>query len=1761
MSASKKATSPSVTTAPSPASPELTGGAGFTFEDAVAAVYSVALLGETTAPGLPGRHVTGVSVQRGALGDPLDDLIVDSKGLDDQPMRLSLQVKRGLVISGASSNSDFRDTVLRAHETCTGSRFDSRADRVGVITGEISDASKRRFETLCEWARSETTAEGLCRKLSVQGGDKQADFDVVRGILASVVDEPDRDTATWFLLSHFVLARFDLLHEGSVVEAHTVTSLGLLLSPEDAPRADDVWRRLLALIREAEGRAASFNRTTLIARFNGTVRFKGAVSMHRAVTAASEEAKLALAEIGNTVAGHTIARPRLAQLISEAQRDSRFVQVSGLPGSGKSALLRTFVATALTNGPTLFLKSDRISGATWNHHATGIGITGVGLEDFLVELQAMGASTVFIDGLDRVEVSARAVVSDVITTLLDSPLLGGLRLLVTVRDTGMEYLKTWLPCRLFVEGFRTVEVSPFDDEEATTLAEELPVLNALLFGLDAVRAIVRRPFFANVLARRYANVTTAPTSEVELAKAWWEGGGFGAEAADAHLRRKNLVDLARVGASGRGRRIPALNLDSRALADLTADDIIRPVKIGHTVRFTHDIYFEWAFLHYLVSEGESWLDAIRQVGEPPVLGRVVELLSQSALKEGDDWQATLLTLEKAFDIRSQWMRAWMLGPFGLPDFRVHETTYSAVMLAADSNRVAKLLVWYQAEKTKPHPALLEAGPSSTLDMADRLRAADRFAWPSDADAWNRLCHWLIGHIGKVAVSARPDLLSVFEVWQNLAADFANAVSERIVVLVASWLRDIEVRFHGNDFPRDRGEWDILGSDLASEFESRLRRLLLRAGRAYPALVVDYLSQLCATDRTPKKAVTEVIEYSVILSEVCPAELLEFVLHYKLQDLPQERVRRARERGYGNDWHHQDWQTLSIDDRYSHFPGAPTREPFPSLFAAAPDHARRLVRNLANHAIEAWRQLHEVDWQRRGSPLPLTLVFPWGDQTFWGASKEFLWSRGVWGPHLVRSGLMALEDWAFGQIENGHPVDDLLTKVLEGHSGVGALGVACAIALETQHISDVTLPLMTSQRLWKWDIERSVHEMSGSSNLIGFNPSDRAHHAAVVRLNARECRRRDLRSLASLCILHGGDSADRASQSLANFASDLPFEDASERDDPETVARLQRTAEIWAEVGDRSNYHARPMDDGTGFLVEMQNPKAKGPDIDAVKERRSRIESVLRLTNWAHDSFEKGALSDRLSLAEAVSGARQLDGSTLFDSAYVSLAAIDDPKGGVSGVAAALLRFGGDVSAEDADWAADVCLRAWRTQEATDGLFTRSAVLLYHPVLFACQGLAGLLRDPAHSGLALKALVELTGHPSDTIVSEAFGGLLSVWDRSPAVSWEALRHANALSLFDSPAIGSGDRKQREHERVTNAIACSLDRLNDPNAQEGSLPQPPPAWIKSFDGEPGSRRKRGRGVAVNFRHPAAQFDAEFMARILPKVPLSAVMSDVLRRERFLAWCGDLVAWTVDRLCPAWSRGVDDTFEADGFELYDWRHQLYEFLARVARYMDPAEVASQFVEPTFVCDDETFASLMHRFVGHLTAHIMDEPALPASAFVVLKHIVPRLIALDGWISLARGYVATSQTDLISMVRALFFITPAEAMGATRFANGDWRDVESIFPLIEPLIEAHGRIPSVAAAFLTLCENAVDHYPIDRFVIHLQSVLPSGDTLPAGWRESSIVARLSGAIQLISQKAHPLPPATAQKLLKALDILVDRGDRRAGAIQTSEIFRDVRA
>ena len=55
--------------------------------------------------------------------------------------------------------------------------------------------------------------------------------------------------------------------------------------------------------------------------------------------------------------------------------------------------------------------------------------------------------------------------------------------------------------------------------------------------------------------------------------------------------------------------------------------------------------------------------------------------------------------------------------------------------------------------------------------------------------------------------------------------------------------------------------------------------------------------------------------------------------------------------------------------------------------------------------------------------------------------------------------------------------------------------------------------------------------------------------------------------------------------------------------------------------------------------------------------------------------------------------------------------------------------------------------------------------------------------------------------------------------------------------------------------------------------------------------------------------------------------------------------------------------------------------------------------------------------------------------------------------------------------------------------------------------------------------------------------------------------MARIAGLVQQIASRESPMSIELAQRFLRILDVLVDMGDRRSAALQSSDSFREIKA
>jgi hypothetical protein len=1788
-----------------PQSPELAGGAGFTFEDSVGAFYLVALLAEGYAPGVANRIVSRVAFQQRNFGEPLDDLIVDFRDNTNQEARLSLQVKSGLVVSDAESNTDFREVIRDCWLTYRKVGFREGIDRYGAVVREIAKGKARALTTLCELARESGTTDHFEARFAA-GGNASAELKTIRNDIVALLAETKGEQPTageiHKFLAHFVLIELDFMHTGAIHTADAMNRVRECLIADQTGQAPLLWTKLCRMARESAGNAGVYDRMRMLRELSAIVRLRGAISLRGDLEKVTALAKSWVADIQNDVGGTHLERRALAALLEKSIAERRFIQIIGLPGSGKSVLLRQRVEADLAHGPVMFLKSDRLEGKSWTSFANSNGLSGASLAALLAEIAATGSDALYIDGIDRIEKAHQPLVLDVLRTIINSPDLGNWKIVVSLRDTGIEPLRNWLSDVLNSLTIGTVKAQALDDDEAAVLAKEKPELKPLLFGPAQVSEIVRRPFFAKVLYQRFVSQSGGPPfdpqSEVDLIENWWTRGGYNATGQEAIERQRALIDISSTRARQLSQPVPLSQLLPASISQvdqLVEDGILQHVRKGHTVRFSHDIFFEWSFFHVLIEQGEAWVEELRRCGEPPAVARAVELLSQSEYKEGSNWAATLQSIAAA-RMRSQWTRAWLLGPVGAPTF---ESDQEQFVVAVTSNNFAflkKALVWFQAEKTAPNPNIL----ASTLPPDQRIRTADFLGWPSDFAAWRRFIEFLLERINTIPTSLYPHIVSVFEVWQNVLAGVKNPVSSALLTKCADWLRELDA-LHARKEPTPESRWNSLKEQ--GDFIQSLSMLILRSANSMPALVEEYLKRLIASDRLRDKKYKEVIGFSSILASTHPQLLVDLTLKHLKDELPDDQVARERQEiresaerrkralakpeaertkienliidgifspHMSHSFSYHDWERLCLDRDYQNFwPPSPLREPFRSLFKTAPEHALTIFTELCNHAVAAWRQLHRHDHERHGTPIPLEMRFPWGTQQFWGGDREYLWCRGIHAPHSLASGFLALEEWCLAELQRGQPVDDLIRRIVEGNCSVAILGVAAFLVLHTNRVSETAFPIVTAQRLWFADLNRMVQETShASAALIGFKAGDDQHVDAIKSAATRPARKATLRWLAPLYVFNQ-EFGERTKAAILAFKDNLPFQLEEHRNNIAAQEHLMTQALQYAELAQNENYSAKESVEKPGAVeIVHVSPSALKPENVEKSERANLYLQQGNLWAWASQAFDTGKLGNFLSIPDAVSLARKLDEASLFVAgAGDNEENISMRRGAVAAVAAVVLHFRHGRSSEELEWARDVLARAVTTPESMVGFWSPQSAIPWHHAIFVARGLAADLRNDTKDSDAFYLLLSLVAHPLEIVSLAALNEIVSLWDANPKLVWAALWLAFDLCLLQplEPGASRGPSEPiHSSERVRDAIDKATDFYENGTGWL-PLPLPPPAWVKvENDAEPSEAPdfEFDQGEVEDTREawaePTTHWYSRYAARVLQQVPFERILASEAR-DSALTFVDGVLAWTNARNAPPWlKKGRRDR---ESTNLFEWTHQLGEALGDISGRLPSAEVRTRFLDPIFSLEGDTCWALLTPFAsGYICRYVYDAQIVPPGAIEVIGACLEQLLASPSFERTSYRAGELSGMDQPRLAEILMFVSVERAGGAARYVNGDWSEIKIILPLVDRYVRAGGWSATIMSHFLTLCERAKSAYPAETFADQALEVIGDGSQPLKGWNGTLLPARIAGLVQFFADRDTPMTPALGQKLLRVLDLLVDMGDRRSAALQQSESFREIK-
>lgn len=1260
--------------------------------------------------------------------------------------------------------------------------------------------------------------------------------------------------------------------------------------------------------------------------------------------------------------------------------------------------------------------------------------------------------------------------------------------------------------------------------------------------------LLKYPFFiATSLALAESTGAKLPITEVELMQRWWAMGGLEQSTQDATQHRRNtLVKLAKLSANAPHTPLLIADLNPTPLEELKACGVLRDHQLGHSVTFCHDIYEEWALCQWLVPQGNDLGQVLKQVQEPLSLIRPTQLLGTYHLESPDSAESWHVLYRSSEDeeLRSVWQRALLASCLHSTQSPLLLEKVKPYLFENDAVLLKKLLQILRTEEVVPNAVFLSDAFASALSATERVDAARLYAQPKIL-LWVRFLDWLMPLISEDTSLLIPELVNLFTIWQRKFSGESIRHCPQIGLFSQQWLATLETADSRTSFtqqPKPLG----LSLDYGDQrdLEKQLRALFLSSAGDVGDLVKAYLAMPPAVHARPHEVRTEVIAQSATLIKYAPAEFVEFILGTYIE--PFEPERSSSDFTVFDDY--------GIDDHHDFYPASPVRAPFLGLLNSAPTEGLRLIHGLCNHAVDYWRQSCLQHARRPLTPQPVALEFPWGKQEFWGTGQTYLWSRGVWGSQMVQSAMMALEQWAFERLEAGEPFERVFQLVLQDNHSVAALSIAVSLCLaNVEHAPTHALPLITSARLWDWDIARSVQDSTGSqSNEFADWHRSIFYLDGVRRLNKMPHRKRSLRDLTPYFVFHPDEAVrDNYTSAVRQFPHSLPYDYDEQMGHSGYEETVREKVVLYAEQADPQYWQVQPLKDHDGHYVWNDPPTLKQDKYQAQRAQHAELDQSTGLAMWAERAFESGEVGSAYVWDTAIAHIQALITPDLFHDHGNDgdIHARMRASAAVS-VAAALARFADDaLLTAHQTWCLELLDQASAIVEAQDAITMRSSLLTLHPAVYAARGYSALLARGIETSHCKTQLLYLSMDAMEWVVDAVFSCADQYAHVEAEFHW--ILFASGVEQCIAPygdlpdayacywSDAEAGRKLQLIERAQAHIA---------NHTVPALPDIPAQWI--FTGAPLEPPEQPKN---RYRHHDTQgYARNWLAFLyhLPKHTLFHFDLDRLlqgeQRRAIIGLVQHILEEVIQHIEPPFA---DPSGDFSSNKPYEWIHQSSAWIGRVCTVVTHAEVDSVVLKRLADCSEgtrwEIQSEIMRTFMLEgLLGRARIEPyrleTWHALTAVVLEHPELTRGRADSYIGnefLGCAYATLFCAEL-DMSRLICGADPGWSQlrsfeSTVRTATVNFGEVDSLFYCVTTFYRAGGAdfLPDPALSWL--CEAVLGHKGETEFWQH------NGD---------DTIALLE---QLIEHKSSILSANHHVMITRMTDVLVDCGVRSAGFLQ----------
>lgn len=1070
-----------------PASQRATSGAGFEFEDLVAAWFMARALAGEPAPGLSAPPAS-IHFQTRPSGWFVDDLLVTAT----DGARVAVSCKSNVQVTGSGLPPDFVGDVQA--QWAPPGPFDPARDSLMLVTQGAHAAFDAAWRSLKSWSESPDNAFVLDRIAAETRPSRVFDG------LTPAADRPGNRALQLSVLRRTEHLRLDLQARHSADRDASVARCRSALFDGNQAAAEVLWRELVDLAKAARLGHGALTFDTVWSHLRSRFRLRGHPD-HAAGWSALETITLDHRDRITTTLplGLVLPREDLRRQLRETLARRQAVLVFGESGAGKSALVKSVLDADHPDWRQVWVGPeslpDLLSRAGRDQRGVPVPLKA------LFERSPAGIHVLVIDSAERLD----STLTPSVQALLEDLRAADWRVVIITQP---DDLATWAGGAA-AGAEPPLEVGPLSAVEVRAALYARAELAPLAADSDLLEVLGNPRTLGWVIAAGQgvnAGELVSHTAVADRLWRYWTGG--------QPVTQGFVIRLARREADFE-RSFPLSRLDVGDLLAFQTQPLQLPLHAGmdNRLSFDHDLVADWARFQALKEDARDLSAWAPLTGHPlwvPALRLMAQHLLRLPAEGGTAWDQLLTEAEAGGESLAAdlLLEALTLDPHA--DRFLTERLDA--LLADDGKRLNRLLRRFH------HVATVPSTLFSGLDAGVRLYLETRYRTPM-VGRWLPVARFLTRNAGPIAPLMSPTVAMVCETWitgtpQTWRDGEPFPLRRELAELALATAREVQaakrsdIIFLGDgakpifaaalrgavDIPDLVGAWalemaerrrDDPGVNARADARRRLRQEAVEARMEtdeafrrkelarrdhHPSMMINLdidlppwpLGASGRVDHDFRRLCLQDFGLTSLM-RARPGVAAEVLLSLLIEDQPKERP----DRSFANDrW------GLEFDGAEGPM-AAPFRSPFFGFLTVNADEALRALQALVAFCTERWADHeHRFDGE---VPEPLEIPFDEGFRRFAGDFHVFDWAgSNHMGTGQLHALLAALEKWLCMELDAGRDIAPVLDRLLADGASTALIGAAINVGKYRPDLFRGPLrPLLGVDLLYFWDAHRST----------------------------------------------------------------------------------------------------------------------------------------------------------------------------------------------------------------------------------------------------------------------------------------------------------------------------------------------------------------------------------------------------------------------------------------------------------------------------------------------------------------------------------------------------------------------------------------------------------------------------------------------------------------------------------------------------------------